>query len=78
MKLESPTDHIAILSLMIVGLLVRRLNELGQLDDSTARQLHKLVGGVRMHASHAGINDLNILFDNIDRSLAEASARGGA
>lgn len=78
MKLESPTDHIAILSLMIIGLLVRRLNELGQLDDATARQLHKLVAGVRMHASHAGINDLNILFDNIDRSLAETAARGGA
>lgn len=69
MELKDNTDHIAILALMMVGVLTRRLTDLGQLDDATARQLHKLVRGVRTHAQHSGISDLEILFDNIDRAL---------
>jgi len=69
MELRDNTDHIAILALMMVGVLARRLNELDQLDDATARQLHKLVRGVRTHAQHSGISDLEILFDNIDNAL---------
>lgn len=65
------TDHIAILSLMIVGVLVKRLDEVGHLDDATAARLHQLVNGVRTHARTAGISDLNILFDNIDRTLSK-------
>lgn len=70
MKLENETDHIAILSLMISGLLLRRLNEIGQIDEETAKHLHHLVGGVRRHATASQIEDLNVLFDNIDRALA--------
>ena len=32
--------------------------------------LHRLVNGVRTHAQTAGLTDLRILFDNIDRTLA--------
>jgi hypothetical protein len=69
MQLENQTDHVAILALMMVGVLTRRLHDAGQLDEATERQLHKLVEGVRTHAKHAGLTDLHILFDNIDRSL---------
>jgi RIO-like serine/threonine protein kinase len=69
MKLENETDHMAILALMISGLLLRRLNELGQIDEVTANHLHQLVAGVRRHAAISDLGDLNVLFDNIDRSL---------
>ncbi len=71
MELESPTDHIAMLSLMIAGTLIKRLDDVGQLDDKTADRLHKLVEGVRIHAKHHGITDLNILFDNIEKTLRD-------
>lgn len=71
MELKNETDHIAILSLMMVGLLTRRLIEVGQLDKTSAEQLHKLVAGVRTHAKSIGLTDLNILFDNIDKQLSE-------
>lgn len=70
MQPENATDHIALLSLMIAGTLIKRLDEVGQLDEATARQLHKLVVGVRTHARSRGLDDLNILFDNIDRTLS--------
>ncbi|RMF12218.1 MAG: hypothetical protein D6763_01330 [Alphaproteobacteria bacterium] len=69
MELHNQTDHIAILSLMLVGTLIKRLDEVGHLDDKTARRLHQLVEGVRIHAKHHGITDLNILFDNIENTL---------
>ncbi len=78
MQLENQTDHIAILALMMVGVLTKRLDELGQLDDATERQLHKLVIGVRKHAQNSGLNDLNILFDNIDRSLGAKARESSA
>ena len=78
MQLENQTDHIAILALMMVGVLTRRLNEVGHLDDATARQLHLLVEGVRKHAKHAGLTDLNILFDNVERSLGDRAAKSPA
>jgi hypothetical protein len=71
MQLRDQTDHIALLSLMMVGVLTKRLVEVDQLDKATADELHKLVQGVRIHAKNAGLTDLNILFDNIDKSLAE-------
>jgi len=71
MQLENQTDHIAILALMMVGVLTRRLQEVGQLDEATSRQLHQLVEGVRKHAKLSGITDLRILFDNLDSSLQE-------
>lgn len=70
MQLENQTDHIAILSLMMMGVLTKRLGELGYLDDPTARHLHQLVVGVQKHAKNLGLTDLNILFENIDRTLA--------
>lgn len=69
MQPESQTDHIALLSLMLVGMLIKRLEEVGQLDDATCHQIHRLVGSVRIHAKNSGLTDLNILFDNIDRAL---------
>jgi hypothetical protein len=59
------------LALMISGVLIQRLNQLGQLDETTARQLHQLTAAVRTHAKSRGLTDLNILFDNIDRALGD-------
>ena len=73
MQLENQTDHVAILALMLVGMLIKRLEEVGQLDEATARHIHLIVGNVRTHAKNAGLTDLNILFDNIDRALGESS-----
>ena len=69
MELQDQTDHIAILSLMMVGVLTKRMKELGHLDDHTSAHLHRLVSTVREHARAAGIDDLRVLFDNIDKSL---------
>lgn len=70
MQPKDQTDHIAILSLMMVGLLARRMKELGQLDEATATHLHRLVNSVRVHAKTSGIADLDVLFSNIERSLS--------
>ena len=69
MNPENQTDHIALLALTISGILMKRLNELGQLDEATARHLHQLVKGVRTHARSRNLTDLNVLFDNIDAAL---------
>jgi len=66
----NPTDHIALLSLMMVGVLARRLNDLGQLDDDTRRHLRRLVDGVRTHADNRGLDDLKVLLDNMEKSVA--------
>lgn len=71
MQPENQTDHIALLALMICGTLIKRLNELGQLDQATAHQLHRLVTTVGVHAKSHHLTDLNILFDNIDRALGD-------
>lgn len=69
MEPKNQTDHIAILSLMMVGVLTKRLKDLNQLDDDTTKHLHRLVRSVRDHAESTGIEDLHILFENIDKSL---------
>ncbi len=69
MDVRSPADHIAILSLMMTGVLVERLNELGQLDEATARHLHHLVRAVRKHANVVGHQELDSLFDRIDDKI---------
>ena len=71
MELNDQSDHIALLSLMIVGVLTKRLIQLDQLDRETAEHIHRLVQGVRIHARNAGMTDLNVLFDNIDKALEE-------
>ena len=63
------TDHIAILSLMMVGLLARRMKQLGQLDPETTGHLHRLVKSVGVHARASGIEDLQVLFDNVEKAL---------
>jgi hypothetical protein len=73
MQLKDQADHVALLSLMIVGQLTKRLIEIDQLDRETAESIHRLVQGVRIHAKNAGLTDLNVLFDNIDRTLADAA-----
>lgn len=70
MELKDQTDHIALLSLMIVGVLTKRLIEVGQLDSETSAHIHRLVQGVRTHAKNAGMTDLNVLFNNIDHVLS--------
>lgn len=72
MELKNQADHMAILSLMMVGVLTKRLIEVGQLDKATATHLQKLVLGVRTHAKGVGVHDLNALFDNIDEKLSAA------
>lgn len=69
MEPKNQTDHIAILSLMMVGVLTKRLKDLGQLDKDTSDHLHRLVTSVRDHAESTGIEDLHILFKNIDKAL---------
>jgi hypothetical protein len=71
MELANQSDHVAMLALMISGVLIQRLDQIGQLDEATAKHLHKLVAGVRTHAKLRGLNDLNILFDNVDRALGD-------
>jgi hypothetical protein len=71
MQLKDQSDHVALLSLMLVGVLTKRLAQLGQLDDDTSDHIHRLVQGVRIHARNAGMDDLNVLFDNIDKVLEE-------
>jgi hypothetical protein len=71
MELKDQADHIALLSLMIVGRLTKRLIEADLLDRETANEIHRLVQGVRIHARNSGLTDLNVLFDNIDRSLED-------
>jgi hypothetical protein len=71
MNPENQTDHIALLALTMSGVLIKRLNELGQLDEATARHLHRLVDGVRRHARSRDLTDLNVLFDNLDDALSE-------
>lgn len=74
MEPQNATDHIAMLALMLVGVLLERLDDLGELDDATTRRVHHLVKAVRVHARGAGLKDLNILFDNIDEKLSERAA----
>jgi len=71
MELKDQADHVALLSLMIVGRLTKRLIETGHLDRETAEQIHRLVQGVRIHAKNSGLTDLNVLFDNVEKSLEE-------
>ncbi len=71
MELKNQADHMAILSLMMVGVLTKRLVDIGQLDKATADHLHQLVRGVRTHAKGVGLTDLNSLFDNIDDKLSK-------
>lgn len=74
MELRDGTDHVAILALMAVGVLVKRLNELGHLDPATRHQIHQLVVGVRTHAHGKDLGDLDILFDNVDHALGIETA----
>jgi hypothetical protein len=71
MNPENQTDHIALLALTISGILIKRLNDLGQLDEATSRHLRQLIKGVRTHARSRNLDDLNVLFDNIDDALGE-------
>jgi hypothetical protein len=69
MDVRSPADHVGLLALMISGVLIERLDELGQLDEATARHLHHLIGAVRKHADLSGNQDLDALFDRIDSKI---------
>lgn len=71
MQPETPTDHIALLALMICGTLIKRMNELGQLDEPTAHRLQRLIKSVRTHAESHHVNDLRILFENVEIALGE-------
>lgn len=78
MNPENQTDHIALLALTISGILVKRLNDLGQLDEATGRHLRQLIKGVRTHARSRNLTDLNVLFDNIDDALGDKAIPSSA
>lgn len=69
MELNNQSDHIALLSLMAVGVLTERLAKLGHLDSETEERIQRLVQGVRIHAKNAGLTDINVLLDNLEHSL---------
>jgi len=73
MQIDKPTDNIALLALMMAGVLTERLNELGQLDDATARRLRHLVVAVRRHAQLQAGHELDDLFDQIERKLGDGA-----
>ena len=77
MQPENQTDHIALLALMICGTLIKRLDEIGQLDEATSKRLHHLVNAVRTHANRHDAADLKVLFDNIEMSLGKRAATVG-
>lgn len=70
MEVTNQTDHIALLSLMMVRVLAKRLNDLDLLDEETRQHLGRLLQGVRTHAGNRGIDDLRILFDNVEKAVA--------
>ena len=73
MQTDTPAQNIAILALMMAGVLTERLNELGQLDEPTCRRLRHLIAAVRTHAHlHAG-QELDDLFNQIERKLGDAA-----
>lgn len=69
MQIDKPTDSVAILALMMAGVLAERLVELGQLDEATKRRLHHLVTAVRTHAHLSGGDELDDLFNQIEKKL---------
>lgn len=71
MEPQSPTDHIALLAIMMVRVLAHRMDELGQLDEQTRSHLRRLIGTVSTHAGFKGLDDLKLLFSGIDKTLAE-------
>ena len=76
MQLDKITDDIAILALMMVGVIAERLNEVGQLDDKTARHLHHLVKSARTHAQFQSGHELDNLFNRIEEKLGKGDISG--
>jgi hypothetical protein len=76
MQLDKETDDIAILALMMVGVVVERLNEIGQLDPKTTRHLHHLVKSARTHAQFQSGHELDNLFNRIEDKLGKVGATG--
>ena len=73
MTIDKPAENIAILSLMMVGTLIERLNELGQLDEKTARHLHHLVAAVRKHTQLQGGHEFDQLFNRVEDKLTRGA-----
>ena len=71
MQIDKPADNIAILALMMAGVLTERLNELGQLDKATCRRLRHLVSAVRTHSHLQAGDELDDLFNQIERRLGD-------
>lgn len=74
MEPKSQSEHIALLSLMIVGVLTDRLAKLGHLDEETSEHIRRLIRGVRIHARSTGLTDLEVLLDNLEQNLPERVA----
>ena len=70
MEPQNPTDHIALLAIMMARVLAHRMDELGQLDEDTRAHLRRLVGTVGTHADFKGLDELKLLLGGIDKSLA--------
>jgi hypothetical protein len=73
MQIDKPTDNIALLALMMAGVLTERLNELGQLDEATARRLRHLVVAVRRHSQLQAGHELDDLFNQIEKKLGDGA-----
>lgn len=74
MQIESPTENVALLALMMAGVMAQRMAELGQLDEDTRRRLHHLVGAVRTHSHINGGDRFDKVFDQIDKKLDAVEA----
>jgi len=64
MEPQTPTDHIALMALMMVRILCRRMNDLGLLDIDTRRHIVGLAKVMRSHAESEKV-DISVLLDNL-------------
>jgi hypothetical protein len=69
MHIDKPMENVAILALMMAGIVIERLSEIGQLDGKTIRHLRHLVISVRKHAQLQAGHELDELFSRIELKL---------
>jgi hypothetical protein len=76
MQIKTPFEHVALLSLMMVKILTKRLQELDQLDKATITHLHHLVVTVKAHADFGGGHELDVLLGELERDLRTDVTQG--
>lgn len=75
MEPQTPTDHIALMSLMMVRILCRRMHELGLLDQETRRHIVRLAKVMRSHAETEKV-DISVLLDNLIKAAGHEELVG--